>query len=92
MNEGEDRGRGANPQSERNHRGGGEAGRFSKSPKRLLQIRHFVSPDSVWRRRQPPLGLVSNEDEPACVSKSPAAFLSCNTQQDWFGYKPISIL
>src|SRR5262249_8377743 len=42
MNEGEDRGRGADTQGERNHRGGGESGRFSESTKRFLQIRHFV--------------------------------------------------
>src|SRR5262245_13734614 len=54
MNEGEDRGRGANTQGECDHRSGGESGRFSESPKRFLQIRHFVSLNCVWRRRQSP--------------------------------------
>ena len=94
MNEGEDRGRGANPQGERDHRSGGESGRFSESPKRFLQIRHFVSLDCVWRRRQSPALQVSFQIRMSrrVVSKSFAALLSCNTQEDRFGYKPASIL
>src|SRR5499426_4897217 len=52
MNEGEDRRRGANTQGEREHRGGGESRCFSESPKRFLQILHFVSPDYVWCRHR----------------------------------------
>ncbi len=59
MYEGEDRGRGANTQGERDHRGGGESGCFSELPKRFLQIRHFVSLDCVWcRTSRPRSGLV----------------------------------
>ena len=54
MNKGEDGGRGANTQGERDHRGRGESGCFFQLPKRFLQIRHFVSLDCVWCRPQSP--------------------------------------
>src|SRR5262245_10365546 len=54
MNEGENRGRGANTQGECDHRSRGESVCFSESPKRFLQIRHVVSLDCVWCRYRSP--------------------------------------
>jgi hypothetical protein len=85
MHEGEDRGRGANTQGERDHRGSSESGCFSELPKRFLQIRHFVSLQCVWCR--PVTALRSHfkiRMKRRAVSKSFAALLSCNTQQNGF--------